>query len=142
MSPAVTTMSNNQQTKISEIVSTIPVLTDSGSNWSIFKIWFTLALEPYNLLNFYNGNASASKPQEPAKMQGTSTTPLTGEEQKAINEYNRKLAKWTKDESTARFILSQVIPNSMLQKIYSANGPIKDMWDMLVLEFESRSALA
>jgi hypothetical protein len=73
-------------------------------------------------------------------MQGTSTTSLTGEEQKAINEYNGKLAKWTKDESMARFILSQVIPNSMLQKIYSANRPVKDMWDMLVLE--SRSALA
>jgi hypothetical protein len=101
MSPAVTTMSNNQQTKISEIVSTIPVLTDSGSNWSIFKIRFTLTLELYNLLDFYNRNASASKPQEPAQMQGTSTTPLTAEEQKAINEYNGKLAKWTKDKSMA-----------------------------------------
>jgi gag-polypeptide of LTR copia-type len=30
----------------------------------------------------------------------------------------------------------------MLQKIYSANRPVKDMWDMLVLEFESRSTLA
>jgi hypothetical protein len=61
MSPAVTTMSNNQQTKISEIISAIPVLTDSRSNWSIFKMQFTLVLEPYNLLNFYNGNASANK---------------------------------------------------------------------------------
>jgi hypothetical protein len=67
---------------------------------------FTLALKPYNLLDFYNGNALASKPQEPAKMQGTSTIPLIAEEQKAINEYNRKLVKWTKDKSTARFILS------------------------------------
>jgi hypothetical protein len=67
---------------------------------------FTLILEPYNLLDFYNGNASANKPQEPAKMQGTYTTPLTAEEQKAVNEYNRKLVKWTKDKSTAQFILS------------------------------------
>jgi DNA-binding beta-propeller fold protein YncE len=114
MSLAVTTMSNNQQTKISEIVSAIPVLTDSGSNWSIFKMRFTLTLEPYNLLDFYNENVSANKVQEPAKMQGTSTTPLTAEEQKAINEYNGKLAKWTKDKSMAQFILSRVIPNSML----------------------------
>jgi hypothetical protein len=64
-------------------------------------MWFTLALEPYNLLNFYNGNVSASKPQEPTKMQSTSISPLSAEEQKAINEYNEELVKWTKNESMA-----------------------------------------
>ena len=125
-------------TKLSDIVSAIPALTENGSNWSIFKMRFRLALTPYGLYHHFVPDTRNPKPKDPTPKAAAT---LTTDQTKAKEKYEEDLAKWDKDDTTARYILSRVIPNSMLRKVYSDSRTVKDMWDMLSTEFEHKTSL-
>jgi len=107
--------------RLSDIITAIPALNDNGSNWSIFKIRFHLALTPYGLYHHYVPDPKHAKP---------------------VNPSGRALAdpKGTITEIESK-ILSRVIPDSMLRKIYSDTRPVGQMWTMLTTEFEQKTAL-
>ena len=106
--------------KLSDIITAIPALSENGSNWSIFKLRFCLTLSPHGLYHFFVPDPDHTKPVNPiscmiAEPRGT----LTETEQKLKEKYDEDLAKWEKNNDTAHYILSRVLPDSMLWKIYS-----------------------
>jgi len=110
-------------TKLSDIFTAIPALVENGSNWSIFKMRFRLALTPYGLYHHFVPDNKNVKPVDPIPA-GTPESSLTSDQKK-----------------TARYVLSRVIPDSMLRKIYSDTRPVKDMWNLLSTEFEQKTSL-
>jgi hypothetical protein len=128
--------------KISDIITAIPALAENGSNWSIFKLRFRLALSPHGLYHFFVPDPDHTKPVNPisrtiAEPRGT----LTETEQKLKEKYDDDLAKWDKNNDTARYILSRVLPDTMLRKIYSDDRSVKEMWDMLCTEYQQKTSL-
>jgi hypothetical protein len=125
--------------KLSDIITAIPALAENGSNWSIFKLRFRLALSPHGLYHHFVPDTSHTKPVNPISRTVPGT--LTDIEQKLKDKYMDELAKWEKDNDTARYILSRVLPDSMLRKIYSDTRSVKDMWDMLCKEYQQKTSL-
>lgn len=131
-----------QSVKSSDIITAIPPLAENGSNWSIFKMRFRLALSSNGLYSHYVFDGKKSKPIDP-----TTHTPadpkgsITESETKLNEMYENEADQWDKDELVARYILSRVIPDSMLRKIYSETRSVKEMWEMLTKEFEQKTSL-
>ena len=84
--------------KLSDIITAIPALTENGSNWSIFKMRFRLALTPYGLYHHFVPNSKNLRPWNPIPY-GT-TTP-TEEQTKLKEQYDLDFAKWEKNDDTA-----------------------------------------
>jgi hypothetical protein len=126
--------------KISDIITAIPSLAENGSNWSIFKMRFRLALTPYGLYHHVVPDNNIPKPVDPLSSIAAGTT-LTADQKKAKEQYDEDLAKWDRNGDTARYILSRVIPDSMLRKVYSDTRPVDLMWNMLTVEFEQKTSL-
>ena len=126
--------------KISDIILAIPSLAKNRSNWSIFKMRFRLTLTPYGLYHHVIPDNKNVKPVDPLSSVAAGTT-LTADQKKVKEQYEGDLAKWERNSDMARYILSRVIPDSMLQKVYSDTRSVKEMWDMLTTEFESKTSL-
>jgi gag-polypeptide of LTR copia-type len=142
MSPEVaTTMSTS--TRLSDIISAVPALTEDGSNWSIFKMRFRLALIPHGLYHFYVPDKENPKPVDPISriLADPKSAQLTEVEIKLRDKYNEEMVKWKRSEDIARYILSRVIPDSLLRKIYDDDRPVHVMWKMLTQDFEQKNAL-
>ena len=128
--------------RLSDIITAIPALNENGSNWSIFKIRFHLALFPYDLFHHYVPDLKHPKPVNPvSRLSSDPKGILTEAETKLKDKFDNELAKWERDEEIAQYILSRVIPDSMLWKIYSETKPVSQMWTMLTTEFEQKTAL-
>ena len=107
-------------TKLSDIITAIPALLENSLNWSIFKLQFHLTLSPHGLYHFFVPDPHHMRPINPitrtiTKLRGT----LTETEQKLKEKFDEDLVKWEKNNDIAHCILSQVLLDSMLQKIYS-----------------------
>ena len=131
---------NMSTAKISDIITTIPSLTKNGLNWSIFKMCFCLALMPYSLYHHIILDNKNVKPVDPLSSVAAGTT-LTADQTKAKEQYDDDLAKWEKNSDTVWYILSRVILDSMLWKVYSDTRPVDLMWNMLSVEFEQKTSL-
>jgi len=68
--------------KLSDIITAIPVLSETGANWSIFKMRFRLALLPHGLYHFYVPDKRHQKPVNPIKRTIGPTDTLTQDETK------------------------------------------------------------
>jgi len=91
--------------KLSDIITAIPALTENGSNWSIFKMRFRLALSPYGLYHHYVPDTKNPKPTNPIPF-GTAENTLTDDQKKLREKYDEDMAKWEKNDDTTRYILS------------------------------------
>jgi hypothetical protein len=86
----------------------VPKLDVKGTNWAIFSLWFQVTVEAKELWGHFDGQS-----ENPAKPllsldEGSRAQPLSSLDDDEIDE----LAKWTKNESLAKHLLVQRIPNS------------------------------
>src|SRR5882672_3242144 len=121
---------------LSDIISAIPTLAEDASNWQIFEIRFRLALSVYGLYPHFIAEKNHTKLVDPISRRTS-----TEVEPKLMERDEDEREKWDKDEDISRYVLSRVIPDSMLLKIYSDTRSVHEMWKILVNDAEKRVAL-
>ena len=89
-------MSTTATTSLSDsLPSSIPKLDSTGLNWAIFSVRFQDAVEAKGFWGHFDGNVSYPDPV-------STTTDTTAVDQ------------WNKDEQSAKYLLTQKIPDSTL----------------------------
>ena len=73
---------------------------------------------PYGLYHHVVPDTKIPKPTDPLSSIAAGTT-LTPDQKKVKEQYDEDLVKWERNGDMARHILSWVIPDSMLRKVYS-----------------------
>jgi hypothetical protein len=94
-----------QNAKVSDIVTAIPALTDNGSNWSIFKLRFRLALSPHGLYHSYTppsaNSGEENRAKKPVNPTGSTITDPKGTpteaEVKLKTKYEEDLPVWERN---------------------------------------------
>ncbi|EPQ58829.1 hypothetical protein GLOTRDRAFT_34064, partial [Gloeophyllum trabeum ATCC 11539] len=105
--------------------SSVPKLDPSGVNWPIFAERFQEAVASKKLWGHFSGSVTRPQP--------AGTTPTDDEKEKA--------QKWDDDEATARYLLSQKLPDSALMKI-RRYGTVAERWAAIQLDFTSKGMFA
>ena len=104
--------------------SNVPKLDVKGTNWAIFVFCFQVAVEAKELWSHFDGSSSPPT---------VSATP-TAMETTALN-------KWRKDESLAKHLLTQRIPDSTALRIRSLTTVV-DMWNEITKEYTEKGTYA
>lgn len=84
------------------LLSTVPMLNASGSNWAIFVFRFQDAVEAKGFWDHFDGLAS--------RPMAANATPMVAE--------TVAMAQWDKDERSARSLLMQKLPDSTVVLIH------------------------
>ena len=104
--------------------SNVPKLDVKGTNWAIFTFHFQVTIEAKELWSHFNG--TSTPPTIPATLMAAETTALN---------------KWQKDESLAKHLLTQQIPN--LTALHICNlTTITDMWGEITKEYTEKGTYA
>ena len=106
------------------LLSNVPKLDIKGTNWAICVFCFQVAVEAKELWSHFDG--SSSPPTISATPTATETTALN---------------KWRKDESLAKHLLTQRIPNSTALCICNFTTVI-DMWNEITKEYTEKGTYA
>jgi hypothetical protein len=104
--------------------SSVPKLLPTGLNWTTFSIRFQEAIEAKGFWGHFDG--TSPKPT-------VSSPPAAGEQE--------VLDQWTKNERSAKALLTHRIPDSTLIRIY-AKDSLKDRWDLIKMEYTQKGAFA
>jgi gag-polypeptide of LTR copia-type len=99
-------------------------LMTNSLNWIAFSMRFQDAVEAKSLWGYFDGTIT-----QPT----VSTPPAAGEED--------ALAKWVKEDRTAKALLTHRIPDSTLIRVHSKPS-LKDRRDLMVKEYSSKGAFA
>ncbi|KAF8219857.1 hypothetical protein L208DRAFT_1187909, partial [Tricholoma matsutake] len=105
--------------------SSVPKLMATGVNWTVFSIRFEEAIEAKGFWGHFNSTTTCPVP---------AASPPTQAESEAI-------AKWNRDEKSAKALLTHRIPDSTLIRIHG-KALLKDRWDLIVAEYTSKGAFA
>ncbi|KIL61433.1 hypothetical protein M378DRAFT_46616, partial [Amanita muscaria Koide BX008] len=109
-----------------QLSSSVPRLDSSGKNWAIFSIRFQDAVEAKGFWGHFDGT-------EPCPQSAMKDKP-TPDESAAIN-------RWTREEMSAKSLLSQKLPDSTLLRIRGKKS-VKERWDEVVTEFTEKGTYA
>ena len=104
--------------------STVPKLDATGVNWAIFSVRFQDAVEAKGFWGHFDGTSTCP----------TLSTSPTADETAAKNQ-------WEKDERSAKFLLTQKIPDSTLMRVHSKTS-VKERWDAIVKEYTDKGVYA
>jgi hypothetical protein len=104
--------------------SSIPKLDATGINWAIFSVHFQDAVEAKGFWGHFDGTSMCPELSSPA----------TAEETAAKNQ-------WEKDKWSAKSLLTQKIPDSMLMQVHSKMS-MKEQWEAIVKEYTDKGAYA
>ncbi|KZT22069.1 hypothetical protein NEOLEDRAFT_1072497, partial [Neolentinus lepideus HHB14362 ss-1] len=105
--------------------SSIPKLDPTGVNWPIFAECFQEAVASKKLWGHFAGSVTRPQP--------AGTTPTA--------EEIEKTTKWDENEATARYLLSQKLPDSALMKI-RRYPTVAERWSAIQLDFTSKGMFA
>ncbi|KAF5378320.1 hypothetical protein D9615_008779 [Tricholomella constricta] len=119
-------MSTNASTLADTLPSSIPKLDASGINWAIFSIHFKDAVQAKGFWGHYSGASARIVIPD-----GATATPAQEIE----------IAKWEKDECSAKSLLTQKIPDSALMRVHK-KPTVKERWDAIVAEYTDKGAYA
>ena len=106
------------------LLSNIPKLDVKGMNWAIFSFHFQVAVKAKELWSHFNGTSTS-----PA----VSVTPMAAE--------TTVSNKWRKDESLAKHLLTQQIPNSTALCIRNLTT-VTSMWGKITKEYTEKGTYA
>ena len=106
--------------------SSVPKLDVSGSNWAIFVFRFEDAVEAKGFWGHFNGTVSRPTATDPDVPTATETAAI---------------AQWDKDERSAKSLLTQKLPNSMVVMVHG-KMTVRERWEVVVKEFSKKSAYA
>ena len=121
MSATITTASLSDS-----LPSTVPKLDASGNNWAIFVFHFQDAVEAKGYWGHFDRSV---------------THPTAADPTKPMSDETAKIAQWDKDERSAKFLLTQKLPDSTVVLIH-AKVTVKERWNAVVKEFSKKSAYA
>ena len=111
---------------IEQLPSNIPHLEADGSNWAIFTMRFQEAMQATRCWSHFDG---------------TSTTPTAKDPNKPTDVEKKEIEAWEHDDTAARYLLSQRLPNTIAVRLY-AHKTAKARWDRLTTEFTVQSVYA
>ena len=125
-------MSSTPTSLSDTLPSSIPKLDPTGLNWAIFRVRFRDAVEAKGFWAHFDG--SAERPVAAPPAEGKPPSPPTAEELAAM-------ARWDKDELSAKSLLTQKIPDSTLMRIHSKPS-VRERWEAIVKEYTEKGAYA
>jgi len=106
--------------------TTLPRLEPAGSNWAIFSMHFQEAMEANQKWQHFNG---------------TSAHPVPVDDKNPTNVEAKAMAAWDQDETVARYLLSQRLPDSTAVRLKNVTS-VKDRWQKVSDEFSVKSQYA
>ena len=115
--------STSQNIPSDSLPSTVPKLDPTGTNWAIFSIHFEEALSTRGQWGHFDG--SVKRPVAQAK-------PPSKDEQEKIDE-------WDKEELTTHYMLSQKLPDSVVQICKLTT--VAEKWKLVEEEFMHKGLL-
>jgi hypothetical protein len=101
-------------TKISDEFLCIPKLDAAGTNWVIYKDWFTWSIDAQGLLHHLNG--SDGEPDNPISNCNI-TTAFTPAKVALNVAYKEDLKTWQQGEAVVKQQIAGTIPDSLFMKI-------------------------
>ena len=123
MGPAEPIMTNFTTSK-DDTLFRVPKLANDGSNWVAYKTRMKYAIASRGLTEHLDGTLAA--PAHP-----------TGDDQKAIADYQSLFDTWNQNENLVRAQLAASIDDSMLMKLSHCDSATH-MWKSLCHEFEGK----
>ena len=124
-------------TRLGDELLRIPKLSADGKNWIVYKEHLQLSLLTRELDGHLDGMAAKPiEPQDVTDAAGTVTRPKPEE----IETYKKDLREWTQNRAIAMQQIASTIPDTLYLRI-KGKGTVKDAWDALTKEFETRSRM-
>ncbi len=123
MGPGLTAMA---ATISDPLPTTLPHLEPTGSNWAIFSMRFQEAMEANQKWQHFNG---------------TSARPVPVDDKNPTDVEAKAMAAWDQDETVARYLLSQRLPDSTAVRLKNVTS-VKDCWQKVSDEFSVKSQYA
>ena len=115
----------------------IPKLSVDGKNWIVYKERLQLSLSARGLDGHLDG--TTTKPVEPkgtTEATGTVTPPKAEE----VETYKKELREFMQNRAIALQQIASTIPDTLYLRI-KGKVTVKDAWDTLTKEFETRSRM-
>ncbi|KAJ8508349.1 hypothetical protein ONZ45_g9375 [Pleurotus djamor] len=113
-------------TTLSDSISaSVPQLESDGTNWVIFETRFREAVDPKGYWSHFDG--SNPRPSEPTETMSAA----------AVSDRRVMLGKWIKDESSAKSLLTQKLPDDALMLVRSLDT-VQERWAALKREYEQK----
>ena len=143
-------MSNSM--KLGDDLMKVPKLEVTGSNWVIYKDWFSWAINTQGLLEHIDGSMwEPSKPSIMTKkaVEGGSEAGTGGTEvmedlmeadEKRLEEWKEKLRIWKLGEAVVKQQIVVTIPNSLFMKI-QGKETVHKIWEALMKNFQNKSCM-
>jgi hypothetical protein len=78
----------------------------------------------------------------PASIANKADADLTTAEKAQKKQILEDIANWGRNEQITRYVLSRVLTDAMLRKVYSTSLRVDEMWTNLVKEFKAKTAIA
>jgi hypothetical protein len=117
-------MSTTALTTTDILPSSVPKLLATGLNWTAFSMRFEDAIRAKGLWGHFD--CSIAMP--------TVSLPPTAAEDTAV-------AQWSKDDLTAKALLTHRIPDSTLIRVHG-KAVLKDRWDLISNEYTLKGSFA
>ncbi|KAF5329633.1 hypothetical protein D9619_009265 [Psilocybe cf. subviscida] len=123
--------------------SSIPKLDASCVNWAIFKVRFQDAVEAKGLWDHYDGSSTCPvlPPVVAVTAPASGTTPATITQSSPTAAEIAAQQKWDKEELSAKYMLTQKIPDSTLMRVH-AKRTVRERWEAIVAEYTEKGAYA
>src|SRR6266545_882268 len=106
--------------------SSVPKLDASGTNWAIFIFRFQDAVEAKGFWGHFDGSTP---------------TPVFADAANPTTDETATKAQWNKNERSAKSLLTQKMPDSMVIMIH-AKVMVREKWEVVVKEFSKKSMYA
>ena len=106
------------------LLSSVPKLDPTGSNWTVFLFYFQDAVDTKGFWGHFDG--SSPKPELSAEATEAQLAAKT---------------QWEKDECSSKSLLTQKLPDLMMVLIHS-KMTVKERWEVVVQEYMSKSEYA
>ena len=124
-------------TVLKEETIKVPTLKADRSNWIIYKSRIELAVEAQGLPGYLTGTKVL--PPHPGAGKGDTWTP-TKDEQKLVDEYDKALPDWSRENAKVKQIIAASTPDTLHLKYHTLNSA-HSLWEALASEFEQHSAV-
>jgi len=102
--------------------TSVPKLEATGLNWAIFLVHFRDAVNAKGFWGHFDG-----------------TTPVPSLLNPATSKETAAKSQWEKDERSAKSLLTQKLPDSMLMKVHT-KPTVQERWEAVVKEYTEKGA--
>ncbi|KAI9429466.1 hypothetical protein H4582DRAFT_2089143 [Lactarius indigo] len=103
--------------------TSVPPLDPTGSNWAIFSMCFQEAMEASQKWGHFTSKSKC---------------PVMADPVKPMDDEKKAIAEWTQDETIAKYLLSQQLPDSTAIHLKSLTSA-KECWNKVTTKFSVNS---